>query len=323
MISACMRAARNLFVTALIFLLSGLCVAEPSQAVQDTALRPNTDKVVDAGSQILLRLQRLSDSGDLFNSQSVEQILDLRLTASVRDTKLSDCSTEVGIRDDRETSFQETDDGWYHILRSGAGHMDIPAAFINPAAKTGDAKLEYRVTRQVRCSDILGIQNYTFAQMVFENLPSFACITPAAIRSAMPAAALHMATDGVYMVDYPGRVNDETGTSLRFEYRFGAPCAISATVEQNQKQGLRYLRASAAYAACSADAKRNYCTTHPHPTWGDGVALDDMLHHANKVCGTVNSLYLREPLNGRKPPPPPLQRPPVKQYNSHAGPCDK
>jgi hypothetical protein len=275
-------------------------------------------------TEFLLRLQRMADQGDLFDPSDARRILGLRLTASVKETHPTDCSKSYGIRNSHNTTLEQAESGWYRPLSSGAGHMDIPAAFINPASTTGDAKLEYGISHVVYCTDAVGMQDYTNAQMTFGNLPSYACIAPADIRKAIPKAEVHMATDGVYVVNYQGRVDDEAGTSLQFVYRMGATCAIGATLRQDKEKGLRFQRASATYGACSVDAKKNYCATHPHPTWGNGDALDDMRAYANKVCGTVNALYLREPANGRSLSPGARVGANRPLWNGpRSGPCDQ
>jgi hypothetical protein len=275
-------------------------------------------------AEFLQRLQRMADQGNLFEPRDARRILGFRLTASVKETHPTDCSKSYGIRDSHNTTLEQSEGSWYRPLPSGAGHIDIPAAFINPASTTGDARLEYRISHAVYCTDDVGMQDYMNAQMTFENLPSYACITSADILKVIPKAQLHMATDGVFLVDYQGRVDDEAGMSLQFVYRMGATCALDATLRQDKKKGLRFQRASATYEACSVGAKKNYCATHPHPTWGNGEALGDMRTYANKICGTENALYLREPANGRSPPPAPAAGANRPLWNGPlSGPCDQ
>jgi hypothetical protein len=86
-------------------------------------------------------------------------------------------------------------------------------------------------------------------------------------------------------------------------------------LEKDQQKGLRFRRASEKYAQCAVTANQQYCATHAHPTWGDGDAQYDMQAHVNKVCGTLNAFYLREPLTGQ--PPKPLKN----NGRRTAGPC--
>jgi len=81
------------------------------------------------------------------------------------------------------------------------------------------------------------------ATLTFNGLPAFTCLTPSNIRSAIPEAEFVMATDGLYLVQYKGRLDDDSGTTLTFDFRAGVECALAADITQDQEKGLRYRRA--------------------------------------------------------------------------------
>jgi len=111
-----------------------------------------------------------------------------------------------------------------------------------------------------------------------------------------------MATDGVYLVQYKGRLDDDSGTTLTFNFRAGVECALAADITQDQEKGLRYRRAQYKYQTCREVTDREFCAVHPDVAWGDRKMLGEMEVAATKKCGTVDSIYLDEPATGVAPP---------------------
>ena len=181
-------------------------------------------------------------------------------------------------------------------------HLDVPAVTINPATVTGDPELTYQIIHFVYCSEWPRLHDGMQAALTFNGLPAFTCLTPSNIRSAIPEAEFVMATDGVYLVQYKGRLDDDSGTTLTFNFRAGVECALAADITQDQEKGLRYRRAQYKYQTCREVTDREFCAVHPDVAWGDRKMLGEMEVAATKKCGTVDSIYLDEPATGVAPP---------------------
>jgi hypothetical protein len=281
------------------FLIITIAVASASYFLSSQAMGATQD--ADAGvvrTQFLQRLRSVADSGNLFEQKTVAPILNLKLEASAveRDVALS-CPVHF-----RTTNVTATAASWFHPLSSGSGHLQVPAFTINPATVTGEPELTYQIIRYVYCGEWPRLHDGMEANLTFNGLPAFSCLTPANIRSAIPEAEFVMATDGVSLVQYKARLDDDSATTLTFTFRAGVQCALAADITQDQEKGLRYRRAQYKYVTCREVSDGEYCSIHPNVGWGDTQMLGDMERAAIKRCGSINSIYLAEPATGVPPP---------------------
>ena len=258
------------------------------------------------------RLKAAADTGDFFDPLSISKILqiDFRIETSESVPQPADCS-KVSNFSSFLTTKALAESSWYRVLPSGIGSMEVPAAFINPASKTGDAKLTYTITRKILCSDCcgLGLIDSTSARISFSGLPSFACISSKDIERFMPDAKPVAATDGVSLYVYQGRLDDNVGTEVEFFFRLGAPCALSADIMQDQTAGLRDGRAVSKRFNCRVRAYHEFCAVHGPFPGSDGFTWGEMEKYTDGVCGTIDSLYKRDTEKGTLPPPvPPVRK---------------
>lgn len=255
-------------------------------------------------STFLLRLRQLATRGNLFEPDPVGQILDMKLHAETNVAGPAPVACGDGIMTSMEvTTVTPSESSWFRELPSGAGHIDIPAFTINPATTSGAPEIEYRVYHSVHCSDWPRMRNHKEACLSFGGLPAFTCLTPSNIATEMPEIHQEMATDGVFILGFDGRVHDDAAVTINFIFRAGAACALSAEIEQDQEHGLRYRRALSKYEACRGPSDREFCSKHPNITWHDRELLRDMIRQAYERCGTVNGFYIKEPSTGESPPP--------------------
>jgi hypothetical protein len=183
------------------------------------------------------------------------------------------------------------------------GHVPVPAFTINPATVTGDPELSYEIIHYAYCAEWPRLQDGRKATLTFNGLPAFNCLKPSQIRAAIPEVKLIVATDGVYLVEYRGRLDDTSGTTLTFNFRAGVACALSARVSQDREDGLRYRRAQLKFETCRVAADREFCSAHPDFAGSDNEMLAEMNRQAVAKCGNVNTIYLKEPATGARPPP--------------------
>ena len=280
----------------------------------EVAKEAGVDKA-DILQPFLQRLKVLADVGDLFEPESVSQILAMNFQLK-RSESVLDCSQVWQTRSTQTIRSTPDASSWYRNLPSGVRNMPVQAAFINPAMTVGDAVFSYEVERTIACTDRFNLQDHTKAYLSFDGLPSFACISAVDIQQQLPEAKFVMATDGVSLYAYQGRLDDEAGASLQFVFRMGAPCALSATIRKDQQDGLRYARADSSRRHCEIHSDRAFCMKHQPFGWGDGAAIDEMSQYADQICGTTDSLYRHDTEHGTQPAP-------VPGYKHGAPPCQR
>src|SRR6185312_14545520 len=163
-------------------------------------------------AEFLLRLRYLAEQGQLFDPAAVARSLGMDAHKSVRTNTLP-VPCEDGSRATLDvTTLEVPNPSWYHALPSGAGHIAIPAFTINPATVSGDPTFEYHLTVSHLCPQYLHLSSSTTASVTFDGLPAYSCITPGDIAARIPSARTVVATDGVFMVDVAGKVDDDSGT---------------------------------------------------------------------------------------------------------------
>jgi hypothetical protein len=72
-------------------------------------------------------------------------------------------------------------------------------------------------------------------------------------------------------VTFQGRLGDDSGTTLTFNFRAGAACALDAELKQGQEDGLRYRRAVYKYLSCRAPSDREFCSAHRNFSCGASI----------------------------------------------------
>jgi hypothetical protein len=263
---------------------------------------------------LLSRLQTLADTGILFDPQAVRQLLSLdqTLIASPAPSQSSNCSNPYAHADTNMSTYENPN--WLKPPSEGMQNMPIPAIAINPAGVSGPPTFSYRYAKTTACNSDLTLANAQEAKVQI-GLPAFACYQANDLIARLQAKT-EMATDGVYFVVYPGKHREEDGTTLRFTFRFGAPCALDAEVDQKTNLGDRYARASEKQRACLKKAHRHYCDEHGSITWSESDKIDLMERAAIETCGGITKFYTNE-VDNRGPPPPP--GPP----EFPAAPCDR
>jgi|FEC22Drversion2_1045045.scaffolds.fasta_scaffold02512_4 hypothetical protein len=216
------------------------------------------------------RLKALADTGDLFDPTSVAGRLDMKLQAETKERipQPANCKGALGFRSHQTTTVATVGETWYRPMPGGLDDMPIPAAFINPATSAGQAAFTYSIQHTVGCSDRFSLVDQTSASLGFSGLPSFACVSARGVLALLPGSKWNMATDGVSLVQYQGRLDDDVRVGVDVYFRAGAPCAIGATVTQSQREGLRYQRAEAKRRNCGVQVTRTFCADHKPFGWG-------------------------------------------------------
>jgi hypothetical protein len=276
---------------------------------------PRSDSQSDVQPFFFEKIRAAADSGRLFDPSAISNILGIDFQAQTveLEPQPSDCSKEWQNRSLQKLSTIAAESSWYRVLPTGIRNMEVPAAFINRATKSEDAKFSYQGFRAIKCNDRSGLQDHTSAAITFNGLPSFSCISSSDIRRWLPEAEFQMATDGVSLFTYRGKVDDEIGTKIDFVFRMGASCALSASIIQDQFDGLRYRRAISKRRNCEVVSNKTFCNNHEPFGWNDD-AVNEMRRFADKACGTVDSLFRLDKEHGTQPDP-------LPKIRGGVGPC--
>jgi hypothetical protein len=246
-------------------------------------------------------IRKVADSGRLDDPSAIEVIVGLKFAKSVTETRF----LPTGCKKDKfgiperliVNSYSVQGHNWYHGSPAGTPNMAFPSFTINPAGVVGSPEIDYKSYRSIECTDSSNVGNLEESHLEFNNLSTYLCLTPGRIQTLLPEARFQQATDGVSFITYQGAQDDDAGTTVKFGYRFGASCALDATIEQTQKAGLRYKRVVFKHDQCSGPVIRDYCSAHPQVQWGDEM----MEAQVDRDCGTLNELYQKEPPTGKIP----------------------
>ncbi|MBN6207480.1 hypothetical protein JYK21_13480 [Ralstonia pickettii] len=285
----------------LLFALAPLCSAADGTLAPSSTV---TGSLKDVKPDFFRRIKALADTGNLFDVKSASEMLgiDFITTESEKQPQPPRCSDIDVTQSFKVTTATTSGPTWYRTLPTGEHHMELPAAGINPAATVGDAKLGYTITRHVLCNDAYNLQDHTNAEIMFGGLPSFACITPATIRAMLPESRAVLATEGITLYSYSGKVTDGFGIELVFTFRPGADCAVYVQLKQDQNTGLRFRRAQAKHLNCKALASKDFCATHSPIGW-DSSAQVELEHHVAQVCPSIDYLAKQDREQGTQPVP--------------------
>jgi hypothetical protein len=175
--------------------------------------------------------------------------------------------------------------------------MAIPSFTINPAGFVGSPVVSYQNLQSIACTNSADVHILKETRLDFSNLSSYVCLTPGVVQTLLPEAKFQQATDGVSQISYQDALDDNAGTTVLFVYRFGASCALAASIGRDQKAGLRYKRIEFKHQECSGPVIRDFCSAHPHVQCGNEM-MDAQI---DRVCGTLNELYEGEPPTGKAP----------------------
>jgi hypothetical protein len=270
---------------------------------------------VGSGEWLISSLRRLTDDGSLFNPPEVEKVLHLQLETSQREEVKQPvvCPNRMNTRSFIVVTHSARPD-WLKPTAEGIKGMAFPAFTINPAGVSGDPTFSYTETRMVTCSDREVIGDTHEAQLNINDLPAFACFQRGLIEQRLGVKGIQ-ATDGVALVVYNVPGNDDRSATLEFLFRAGAPCALGAIIRQSYTIGYRYQRAADKWRTCANEANRRFCAANgPFPR-SDEDKVQAMTDAAIEACGTLASLYRKEPIQG---PPPPIR---PQTYANPNGPC--
>ncbi|HTB37803.1 MAG TPA: hypothetical protein VK777_11980 [Reyranella sp.] len=260
--------------------------------------------VVRDGRWLVLQLKAVVDGSELYTPENLARTLALDLQASEKKTPMGTgaCTNPKGggTWTIIKTTYRATT-SWYKPTSEGIQDMKVPQVFINPATVAGEPAIDYAIYRSSVCDGIPGARWETGAVFSLNNLSSFACLTPGKLKAWIDTE-FHEATDGVSVSSYSGAPNDQYGIYLEFVFRMGAPCALGATIRQDDRSGLRYRRAATKLYACIESAENELCATKPDAT---SAEFDEVTRTAKAACGNLETIYQSEPLTGRAPAPQP------------------
>lgn len=277
-----------------------LCVNAPGRTAQPTAPAVDIARVADVRPEFIRRLKAVADRGDLYDPAAIGALLGMTLQTGTS-TTTEDCEGRPGQSTIRTVNAVPDRLTWYHPMPAGMQRVELPALAINPASTTGPAELLYTIDHVRECDADYGLADHTTATLTFQNLLSFACITGADLTRLLPQGEGRMATDGVSIYAYQGRIDDAAGITLDFTFYGGERCAMMATIMQNQQRGIRFERARYAHARCLEDAADAFCAAYMPFGPPDDMGRSTMEVYAAKACPPINKFYQDDKEHGTPP----------------------
>jgi len=286
---------RLYFGITVLFLGISICNAGESKDV-------NWNEPSSAQLHLFQKVKAIAETGSLFDPDTIAKILETDFQTTITESVTpADRAREP--RSQQTTSLSPSASFWYQGMPSGVGNFQLPAISINPPFKSRDAEFSYKITRQVRWDDTYQLQDSTKAEMAFIGLPSFSCVTEDEMKKFFPTVKFRRATDGAVTYEYQGKIDDDSGTWVRFSFYFGSECALSISIVQNQLTGLRYLRAESKYRNCEYLSAQRFCENHASFGLHDTTAMRELKQHVTSACGTIDSIYKLDTEKETQPEP--------------------
>lgn len=286
---------RLYFGITVLFLWTSICNAGESKDV-------NWNEPSSAQLHLFQKVKAIAETGSLFDPDTIAMILETDFqTTTTESVTPADRAREP--RSQQTTSLSPSAPFWYQGMPSGVGNFQLPAISINPPFKSRDAEFSYEITRQVRWDDTYQLQDSTKAEMAFIGLPSFSCVTEDEMEKFFPTVKFRRATDGAVTYEYQGKIDDDSGTWVRFSFYFGSDCALSISIAQNQLTGLRYLRAESKHRNCEYLSAQRFCENHASFGLHDKTAMKELKQHVKSACGTIDSIYKLDTEKETQPEP--------------------
>ena len=248
-----------------------------------------------SGSRFLSIVRRLASSTDIYDPDAVGSALSLKFVELDSSTApyQPGCPNSYAEKANSTRIFNPVN-SWFKESPDGVPEMFVPAMFINPSYNQGKPHLSYSITRTEMCTGRMDPRNFYNSAIEFENLSGFACLKADELMHELHAQ-YQIATDGFSSYTVSGQSTDKFGSGVTFEFRAGAPCALSATVWQSDKAGFRYNRAYAKFRVCKKSALAQFCKANAHRGMDFFQALDDEYY---EKCGGIGDFYDQEPQTG-------------------------
>ena len=224
---------KHLAAAAILFFgICSYCFAVDVESIGERKIAKSSPKEF-----LVAKLQKIADSGALFEPIAISRILDIPFKISAKDVRpfSANCSGDAEFRINQHTIGLPGKGNWFHSLPSGMKNMRIPVGFGTKVSIARKPSLEYYMERHAFCNKRMPIslEDGAVATLHFKGLSGYACIVTADIERLLPKAVFQSATDGVYFYAYQAMPNDNASTNLAFYFYQGVPCAISAIIEQD------------------------------------------------------------------------------------------
>jgi hypothetical protein len=128
--------------------------------------------------------------------------------------------------------------------------MVVPGGLLGGEGPLPDPRFSYTLSRIRSCSGRHAVDPSISAEVRFEGLPAFACITDENLKSVFPGIGRVQGTDGVRPYWYYGKVTEEYGLLVDFGNVFEKQCSVGVFIQQNENLGKRFTRAYSKFQAC-------------------------------------------------------------------------
>ena len=276
-----------------IFTSAALVTARQAAPPQENPLDPMPD-----GDRLARLVKKITYEGLLKDPARVAAELGMDMTFTIKPVLLAEKSCDEGGRR-RSTTLTEgiVTKSWYRTGPEGLPAMEVPRFGSDKVYVANAPRVEYSVYRSTMCNNP---HDEFEARLWFLDVSAYSCFTPQRLERVIGTNhSFH--NHGASSSSYHAVPTDEYGTSLRFSFQFGAPCASSVEIRQETRDSARQRRGFMKWRTCYDKARQDYCAANP----GTGDEHKSRMNkHGDSVCGDRWMDYVdREPYSGEKPPP--------------------
>lgn len=271
----------------------GAAMAREAAPPQQKPLEPMPD-----GDRLARLVKKITYEGLLKDPARLAAELGIEMTFTTKPALIHEKTCEQGGRSGPTTLTEAiVGDSWYRAGPEGVPDMKVPQFMSDKVYIAREPRVVYSIFRSAVCET--GHEEIS-ATLSFVDVSAYSCFTPERL-SQLIGTNHNFYNHGSSASTYAASPTDEYGTSLSFNFQFGAPCARSITIRQEASSSARQARGFMKWRTCYDKARLDYCTANP----GTGRDHEDQMdNYGMSVCGRKWMDYVdREPFSGEAAPP--------------------
>jgi hypothetical protein len=201
----------------------------------------------DQGQNFLLVVKQLAGSGKLTDPDDVARVLGTTLTSFSDDVSSLNPGPCNQIKSQEIHIFRAASDFWYKPNFDGTQRLMMPGPNGQPVESP---TFTYQISKTISCAGWHAIGSTNSAEITFNYLPGFACITADGLRKALPGIEWAQGTDFSDSYHYRGYAAEDSGTIASFSMGAALQCSLGVNIRQDMRYGSRAQRAYAKMRAC-------------------------------------------------------------------------
>jgi hypothetical protein len=188
-------------------------------------------------------IKALADSGELTDPEAIGRILQTKIVHLKHWAgPVGECKEPSSLQTVEGDAYAAADLPWYKSRSDGVPTSLIREQF-GSAFVTGDPTFSYSISKMTHCSGSYAVEPEFYAELRFEYLTRFTCITAETLKSELPEIerAENTIAPAPYM--YRGKSTEDYGVLVNFGEVSPPECVIGVLIWQDWRWGNRTRRA--------------------------------------------------------------------------------